>query len=146
MPMAGPYTIDASVFLNAFNPRETGHEESMGLLTRLQDGAVPIVVPTLLLPEVAGAIGRGHQDTRLARGFAAALGRLSHLVLIPLDIKLAQRAADVAAEHRLRGSDAVYAAVALQFGATLITLDQEQRQRIAAVLPTRRPREVGKEA
>ncbi len=130
--MAGPYTIDASVFLNAFNPREASHKESLGLLTRLQDGAVPIVVPTLLLPEVAGAIGRGHQDTRLARRFAAVLGRLSHLVLSPLDIRLAQRAADIAAEYRLRGSDAVYAAVALQFGATLITLDQEQRRRIAA--------------
>ncbi len=144
--MVGPYTIDASVFLNAFNPHEAGHEESLALLTRLQDGAIPIVVPTLLLPEVAGAIGRGHQDTRLGRRFAATLSRLSHLLLIPLDIRLAQRAADVAAEHRLRGSDAVYAAVALQFGTTLITLDQEQRRRIAAVLPTRRPREVGKEA
>ncbi len=102
--------------------------------------AVPIVIPTLLLPEVAGAIGRGHQDARLARRFAATLRRLSHLLLIPLDIRLAQQAADVAAEHRLRGSDAVYAAVALQFGTTLITLDQEQRRRIATVLPTRRPR------
>ncbi len=121
--MVGPYTIDASVFLNAFNPHEAGHEESLGLLTRLQE-AVPIVIPTLLLPEVAGAISRGHQDTRLARRFAATLRRLSHLLLIPLDSRLAQGAADVAAEHRLRGSDAVYAAVALQFGTTLITVDQ----------------------
>jgi len=26
--MGGPYTVDASVFLNAFNPYETGHDES----------------------------------------------------------------------------------------------------------------------
>ncbi len=38
----------------------------------------------------------------------------------------------------------LYAAVALQFGTTLITLDQKQRRRIATVLPTRRPREVGR--
>ncbi len=142
--MAGPYTIDASVFLNAFNPHEADHDESLRLLARLQEGAVPIVVPTLLLPEVAGAISRGQQDTRLARRFAATLSRLSHLILIPLDIRLAQRAADVAAEHRLRGSDAVYAVVALQFGTTLITLDQEQRRRVAKVVPTSRPDEVAK--
>jgi len=63
------------------------------------------------------------------------------LVLIPLDITLAQQAADVAAQYRLRGSDAVYAAVALRFGSTLITLDREQRERAAGVLVTRHPAE-----
>jgi hypothetical protein len=28
--MAGPFTIDASVFINAFNPYEEGHEDSTG--------------------------------------------------------------------------------------------------------------------
>jgi len=133
------YTVDASVFLNGFNPYEEGHEESRRLLTILQEQAVPIVVPTLLLPEVAAAIGRGRQDTDLAREFAAALSHLPHLVLIPLDTTLAQQAADVAAQYRLRGGDAVYTAVALRFGSTLITLDREQRERLAGVLPTHYP-------
>jgi len=131
------YTVDASVFLNGFNPYEAGHEESRRLLALLQKQAAPIVVPTLLLPEVAAAIGRGCQDADLARKFAAALSRLPHLVLIPLDTTLAQQAADVAARYRLRGSDAVYAAVALRFGSALITLDQEQRERLTGVLLTR---------
>jgi len=76
------YTVDASVFLNGFNPYEAGHEESQRLLALLQEQAAPIVVPTLLLPEVAAAIGRGRQDADLAREFAAALSRLPHLVLI----------------------------------------------------------------
>jgi predicted nucleic acid-binding protein len=62
--------------------------------------------------------------------------------MIPLDATLAQQAADVAARHRLRGSDAVYAAVALRFGSTLITLDLEQRERVADVLLTRYPAEM----
>jgi len=45
--VASTYTIDASVFLNAFNPYEVGHEESHRLLARLQEQAVPIIVPTL---------------------------------------------------------------------------------------------------
>jgi predicted nucleic acid-binding protein len=62
-------------------------------------------------------------------------------MLVSLDTQLAHQASYVAAEHSLRGSDAVYAAVALQFGTTLITLDQEQHQRVATVLVTRTPAE-----
>jgi len=137
----GPFTVDASVFLNAFNPYEQGHEESHGLLTRLQTEAIPIVVPTLLLPEVAGTIARGRQDLSLAREFSRALSRLPHVVFVPLDAAQAQRALEVAAEYRLRGSDAVYATVALQFGSMLVTLDREQRERVAKIVPTRRPSE-----
>ena len=140
--MASIYTIDASVFLNAFNPYETGHKESHRLLARLQEDSVPIIVPTLLLPEVAAAVSRGREDEELAREFAAALSRLPHLVLIPLDTALAQQAVDVAAQYRLRGSDAIYAAVALRFGSTLITLDREQRERVADALTARYPAEV----
>jgi predicted nucleic acid-binding protein len=138
-PVAGPYTVDASVFLSAFNPREPGHAQSLRLLAGLQRRMVPIVVPTLLLPEVAGAIGRGQRDSRLVRQFVATLARLPHLVLVPLDAGLARRASDIAADHRLRGSDAVYAAVALQFVSTLVTLDQEQQRRVSRVLAARRP-------
>lgn len=139
--MATTYTVDASVFLNAFNPYEAGHETSRRLLARLQEGAVPIIVPSLLLPEVAAAVSRGRQDEALARDFAAALSRLPHLVWIPLDMTLARQAVDVAAEYRLRGSDSVYAAVALRFGATMITLDREQRGRVGEGLTARTPAE-----
>jgi len=140
--VASVYTIDASVFLNAFNPYEAGHEESHRLLAQLQEQATPIIAPTLLLPEVAAAVSRGREDENLAREFATSLSRLPHLVLVPLDTALAQQATDVAARYRLRGSDAVYAAVALRFGSTLVTLDREQRERVAEALTARYPAEV----
>jgi len=137
----GPFTVDASVFLNAFNPYEKGHEDSYRFLERLQEAAVPVVVPTLLLPEVAGTISRGRRDAALAREFASAVSRLPRVVFIALDTPLAQKALEVAAEHRLRGSDAIYATVALQFGSTLVTLDREQHDRVAKIVPTRWPSE-----
>jgi predicted nucleic acid-binding protein len=136
------YTIDASVFLNAFNPFEAGHQDSRRLLAWLQAQAIPIIAPTLLLPEAAAVIGRGRDDEALAREFAAALTRLPHLVWVPLDPTLARQAAEVAAQYRLRGSDAVYAAVALRFGSTLVTLDQQQRERVDGVVSTRYPAEI----
>lgn len=139
--MAGPYTVDASVFLNAFNLGETGQEDSNRFLNHLQAQAIPIIVPTLLLPEVAAAISRGRQDANLAEAFANTLSRLPNLIFMPLDTLLAQQAAEVAAQHRLRGSDAVYAAVALRFGSHLVTLDREQRSRLEKVLTTGTPTE-----
>ncbi len=139
--MAGTYTIDASVFINAFNPAEVGHADSHRLLAQLRRQAAPLIVPTLVLPEVSAAIRRGRGDEQLAQRFAAALARLPQLMLVSLDPQLAHQAADVAALHSLRGSDAVYAAVALRFGSTLITLDQEQHQRVAGIMTTRTPSE-----
>ena len=75
------------------------------------------------------------------REFASNLERLPHLVLVPLDAVLARQAVDVAAAHRLRGSDAVYVAVALRFGGVLATLDREQHDRAASALTTFYPAE-----
>ena len=140
--MPGPFTIDASVFLNAFNPVESGSEISKEMLAQLQSQAVPLIAPTLLLPETAAAISRGQNNPDLARQFATTLQRLPNLVLIPLDQILAQQAVDIAALHRLRGSDAIYAAVAQRFACPLVTLDQEQHDRVASVLLTYYPGEL----
>ena len=45
----------------------------------------------------------------------------------------------MAADYRLRGADAVYVVVARRFGTTLITLDVEQRRRIAGLLTSLTP-------
>ncbi|MGH2594072.1 MAG: PIN domain-containing protein, partial [Anaerolineae bacterium] len=58
------------------------------------------------------------------------------MLLVPLDIPLARRAAHIAIAHRLRGADAVYIAVAEAFGATLITWDAEMLQRGPAAVMT----------
>jgi len=43
------------------------------------------------------------------------------------------------ARYCLRGSDAVYAAVALRFGTELVTLNGEQLEQLAEVLTVRSP-------
>jgi predicted nucleic acid-binding protein len=49
--------------------------------------------------------------------------------LISLDLSLARRAAQIAVEHRLRGADAAYVAVADAFDAAPISWDQEMLKR-----------------
>jgi predicted nucleic acid-binding protein len=52
---------------------------------------------------------------------------------------MAERAAGIAVEHGIRGCDAVYVALAEQFGDVLVTLDRQQLERGAAVAPVREP-------
>jgi predicted nucleic acid-binding protein len=140
--MSGPFVIDASVFLNAFNPVESGSQTSKELLARLQSQAIPMIAPVLLLPEIAAAISRGQNNTEFARQFATTLQRLPNLVPIPLDQILAQQALEIVALYRLRGSDSVYAATAQRFACPLITLDHEQHDRVASCLKTYYPTEI----
>ena len=135
------YTVDASVFVNAFNPHEDGHVESLQMLAAVQERGDPIIVPTLLLPEIAASVARASNDTAGALQYANATAALPHLTLVTLTPPLARQAADLAATHRLRGADAVYLAVARRYGTTLVSRDNEQRTRGSAAATCQTPEE-----
>lgn len=135
------YTVDASVFINAFNPHEEGHTESLAILTAIQQAGDPVVVPTLMLAEIAAAVARASNDSAGALQYANAAAALSHLTLIPLTAATARQAAELAAHHRLRGADAVYVAVARRYGTALISRDNEQLARGSRVVTCRTPEE-----
>ena len=137
--MNSPVTIDASVFVSAFSPAEVAHGESKAFMTKVRDVAAPVIVPALVLPEIAAAISRGQGKPELGIAFALELLNFPNLVLVDVDESMAKLAAETAAYHRLRGSDAVYAAVALRFGSLLVTLDNEQAERLKDVLSVYSP-------
>jgi predicted nucleic acid-binding protein len=133
------YTVDASVWINAFDQQEAGHLVSRQFLEVLQKRAIPIVVPNLVLAEVAGAIGRTRRTPEQAQMFAMALSRLPHVTVRVLDEACAIQALTLAAQKGLRGADAVYAAVAHDTGSTLVTLDNEHLTRLVNLLPVCTP-------
>jgi predicted nucleic acid-binding protein len=135
------YTVDASVFVNAFNPHEQGHAESLAIVSAIQERGDPIIVPTLLLPEIAAAIARASDDSTGAIEYATATAGLAHLTLVSLSSAMARQAAELAVAHGLRGADAVYVAVARRYGTTLVSRDDEQRTRGSAVVTCRTPEE-----
>jgi predicted nucleic acid-binding protein len=92
-----------------------------------------------MLVEVVASLARKQNNTTLAMEWMEEIQQLSFLTFIPLDDDLARESAAIAASHRLRGSDAVYVAVARRFGAALVTLDSEQAQRAAPLVPVRLP-------
>lgn len=135
------YTVDASVFVNAFNPHEEGHAASLQILAAIQERGDPVIVPTLLVPEIAAAVARATEDSTGALQYAMATAALPQLTLVSLTAAVARQAADLAATHHLRGADAVYVAVARRYGTTIVSRDHEQRTRGAAVVTCQTPEE-----
>jgi predicted nucleic acid-binding protein len=139
------YTIDASVHVSALNPTEADSAVSQAFLAQVRRRQLPLVCPTLLPVEVAAAIARAFDDADRATAMAGALRGLPNQTLVPLDAALADRAACLAATARMRGADAVYSAVAEQYGTTLVTLDREQLERASSLVSTARPADVLRE-
>lgn len=134
-----PLTIDASVFVNAFSPLEAGSDQSLEFISGLNSPHTQVIVPVLVLTEVVAAIARRQSDYDLAMQLAQNIKALPNINFIVIDENLADFSSEVAAKYRLRGSDAVYAAVSLRFGTELVTLDKEQLERLPKVISTRAP-------
>jgi len=136
-----PVTIDASVFVSAFTPTEPAHQVSKAFMLGVREQSIPIIVPVLVFPEISAALSRGQGKPELGKAFVQELRNFPNTTFIDVDDNIAILAVEIAANNRLRGSDAVYAAVALRFGTELITLDREQLDRLPKVLPVRAPQE-----
>jgi predicted nucleic acid-binding protein len=108
-------------------------------MRNIREQSVPIIVPVLVLPEISAALARGQGKPELGKAFVQELRNFPNTTFVDVDGTVADLAVEIAANNRLRGSDAVYAAVALRFGTELITLDREQLDRLPKVLAVREP-------
>lgn len=131
--------LDASVYVALLRATEPAYAQSWDWVRQARGSGERLVAPALLLPEVAAAISRGSRKPLLARRVAELLSRSALVELIGVTTELARRAASIAADHRLRGSDAVYVALAEELGQPLVTLDRQQLERGSEVVTARRP-------
>jgi len=136
------YTVDASVHVSALNPAEAESAASQAFLAQVRQEYVPLFCPTLLLVEVAAAVGRAIGDATRAIELVETLRAWPNQTFVALDEALAAQAANLAATARLRGADEVYAAVAQQYATTLMTLDQQQLERLSPWVETAQPSDV----
>jgi predicted nucleic acid-binding protein len=131
--------IDASVYIALINAYEKDHTTSWGWFEQAKTAQEPIVAPVILLAEVAAALSRGVGDLVLAHRVVQQLRRSGLIELVPVTFAMAERAAVIAADHRIRGCDAIYVALADQLGDCLVTLDRQQLERSAAIVSVREP-------
>ena len=127
--MINRVTIDASVFVSRLLVDDEAHEISRAFLEALTGRPILTILPTLVQPEITGAVRRFTGDSRVARRGLEVFDPLPNLNLASVDRRLAAEAASVAAEFSLKGADAIYVSVARLFDTTLVTLDRQQRER-----------------
>jgi len=131
--------VDASVVVALFRADDPGHAASRTWLDRTLDLDEPITAPSILLAEVAAALARGLDDDALAFRAVDTILQGPLVELHPVTAELGQAAAVLATSCRLRGCDAVYAALASTLQVPLVTLDRQQLERAAGAAETRRP-------
>jgi predicted nucleic acid-binding protein len=131
--------IDASVYIALVNAHEREHASSWAWFEQAKAAEESVVAPVILLAEVAAALSRGMGDPTLAHRVVQQLARSEVIQLIQITMAMAERAAAIAAEHRISGCDAVYVALADQLSDTLVTLDRQQLERGAALVTVRAP-------
>ncbi|WP_129675749.1 type II toxin-antitoxin system VapC family toxin [Candidatus Chloroploca sp. Khr17] len=136
------YTVDANIFARDTDSHDPLYPVCHAFLEACDHRQIPIIVPNLILAEVAATVSRMRRDPIRARLSAASIAAFEHIQLVSLDDRLAEEAVELAADRALRGADAVYVAVARRYRCALVTLDREQRERAALVVRTLTPTEV----
>jgi predicted nucleic acid-binding protein len=131
--------IDASVWVSRYLPEDVHHAVAEGWFNQQAPDGIHMAIPVLALAEIAGAIARRSGQTPRGWRAAASTARLPGLEVVELDQSLGLFAAQVAADYRLRGADAIYVAVAARLRMPLVTLDNEQAVRAAAAVEVIRP-------
>ena len=139
--MARPVTVDASVFIRATEESEAGHLECLEFLGELGRTREVVLLPTLVLVEIAAGLARRGQERPAIQAVLASLEAMPLTMFVSLDEALAQEAADVAISCKLRGADSVYATIARHYGSVLVTADFTQLERTRSIVTAMSPAE-----
>ena len=133
---------DASVWVSHLIAQEIHHQVSRDWLTAVVRSGTLIVAPALLLAEVGGAIARRTGDAKLGHQAVNHILSTPNLRLVYTDAETGKLAANLAVEQKLRGADALYTAVALRLTIPLVSWDQEQIARAAAIVTSHQPGQI----
>lgn len=137
---------DASIWVSHLIAQEINHSVSRRWLTKIVKQGEVIAAPALLLAEVAGAIARRTGDPDLGHRALDHILSTPELRLVYTDSDLGMLAARLAADQRLRGSDALYVAVAYHLRIPLVSWDREQIDRVTNLIKAYTPtQELGTE-
>ena len=128
--------VDASVWVSRFVADDVNHARCQAWFEVQSATGGWLIAPVLVLAEMSGAIARRTGQPKLVHAALELLRRLPQVRLVTVDPPLANAAARLAADHSLRGADAIYVATAARLGAALATLDQEQALRARTVIAT----------
>lgn len=122
-------TIDSSVIVSSFLKHERYHKQAKEFLNKLFQKGETILLPEIVLPEVASAIARGTRNPEYAMNFCRELRKFPNFIFIPIDESIAEIAVGIAGRYFLKGADSIWVAVAYKYGVELATFDEDQKKK-----------------
>lgn len=128
--------VDSNVIVASFLDWEHFHQRGQSYINGLAGGDYTFHLSMLVVVEVTSAISRRAQMGRQAlfmtwKQNVADWQRDGKIALYPLDRGRMENASNVAESHRLRGPDAVIAALAEELALPLKTFDNEVLNRFS---------------
>ena len=134
--------VDASVWLSAVLSADRFYDATFRWLQGFSLSGGTVAAPITLAAEVAGAYARRTGQPDIATAYALDIQNDPRVRLYSIDAALGDAAARLAAQLPLKGSDAVYVALAQGLDVPLVTRDREQLARGSAVIQTITPEEM----
>lgn len=133
------YCVDASVVVSAARGGEPDSERSRTFWHRIAAERTPAFLPELAIAEIGWGLFHTTKRTDFVREFVYSLRAVPNLVFIPVDNRLVNRALEVIIATNLKSADAIYTALAIEYGLTLVTIDRVQLIRSKKVVPVTLP-------
>jgi predicted nucleic acid-binding protein len=131
--------VDASSLVAVFFRMDQHHQQVREWYETAVRQGVPLAAPAIVLAEVASGVAQATGRRVLGRRAISWIVESGAVRLLPLSVGELHRAGELAADLGLKGCDAIYTATAVDLGATLITLDEQQLTRSRRVVRAGRP-------
>lgn len=128
-------TVDASVWIAAAEKSDAFCRQSRNFLRIAAQRRLRLYVPVLARVEIACALARRRRDPAAGLHLSRTLLNSPEIVQVAIDDRLLAQALAEGTRHQLRAADALYAAVAELYAASLITWDDELVRRAGGVTP-----------
>lgn len=129
-------TIDANVWISAFEPSDLFHEDSLRFLAAVTKRRLALFGPGVVLAETACGVARRTRDSATGERAARHLEANPLLEIVALDDALLHAAVAVGCRCLLRGMDSFYAAAAQATNSVVISWDDDLLKRFSGMTPT----------
>ncbi len=133
------FCIDASVIISAARGGEHFSDRSKAFLDMIRRDRLKAFLPEIAIAEVASGLFRATHNASFSTAFAQSLRTIPNFSFVAMDSHLTDRAVEVIGHTGLRSADALYVALAFDYGLTLITLDREQMRKSRDIVSVKEP-------
>jgi predicted nucleic acid-binding protein len=134
--------IDTSIWISHLVPADAHHASTNVWLNTISARPQRFSVPAIFLAEVSGVLARIDAPDAFVSDTVGQIDRSDRFNIAAISLGQAMLAADIARMAKIRGSDAVFVALAISLEIPLVTWDKQQRERGAVFCRTMTPVEV----